>query len=336
MSDRSKKKPSYVSTFVAGAPRLKCGATLRIADFEEVRTRMEPGKSIESDVFSIGSNSFALSVYPRGIKDGDGRKVGIYLSNKTVSDVKVKSCTVSVSSESYNPMKDETIKSLVGRGWSFQYIGIMDSLSDGVLEVKMDVEMEGEKVVVNLTTDEDSMVKNQAQAILRTLYEDGLVGADFLLVCAGEEVAAHRIILQGASPYFKAMMVPERSEYKKGRTTMDCTGEMGRELVKFLYTSKLDTDILEENVIAFLRVADMYLLDGLKDMTERLMVNLLNKQNMVEFFVAGSRYNGERICETAKKFVLSNLRWLKQQEGWKDRFGKDIELIVELAVEVLD
>ena len=158
----------------------------------------------------------------------------------------------------------------------------------------------------------------------------------FHLVCAGEEVVAHRTILQGASPYFKAMMVPERSEYKKGRTTMECTGEMGRELVKFLYTSELDTDVLKENVIAFLRVADMYLLDGLKDMTERLMVDLLDKQNMVEFFVAGSKYNGERICETAKKFVLSNLRWLRQQDGWKDRFGKDIELIVELAVEILD
>ena len=79
-----------------------------------------------------------------------------------------------------------------------------------------------------------------------------------------------------------------------------------------------------------------FLLDNLKEMTERLMVDLLNKQNMVEFFVAGSKYNGVRITETAKKFVLSNLRWLKQQEGWKDRFGKDIELIVELAVEVLD
>ena len=107
-------------------------------------------------------------------------------------------------------------------------------------------------------------------------------------------MAAHRVILQGASPYFKAMMVPERSEYKKGRATMECTGEMGRELVKFLYTSELDTDILEENVIAFLRVADMYLLDGLKEMTERLMVDLLNKHNMVEFFVGGSMYIVQR------------------------------------------
>ena len=342
MSDRSKKKPSYVSTFVAGAPRLKGGATLRIADFEEVRTRMEAGNRIQSDVFSIGSNSFALTVYPRGKKDGDGRKVGIFLTNKTSCDVKVKTCKLTVSSELMTdekikkPWKDETIKSLLSYGWSFKHRGIMDGLSDGVLEVKMDVEMEGENVVVNLTTEEDSTVKNQAQTILRTLYEDGLVGADFLLVCAGEEVAAHRAILQGASRYFKAMMVPERSEFKKGRTTMECTGEMGRELVKFLYTSELDTDVLEENVIDFLRVADMYLLDGLKDMTERLMVDLINKQNMVEFFVAGSKYNGERICETAKKFVLSNLRWLKQQEGWKDRFGKDINLIVELAVEIHD
>ena len=76
MSGTTKKKPSHVQTFVASAPRLKGSAKLHKADFKELRKRMEVGSSIQSEVFSIRGNSFALLVYPNGARGGEEGSLG--------------------------------------------------------------------------------------------------------------------------------------------------------------------------------------------------------------------------------------------------------------------
>ena len=71
----------------------------------------------------------------------------------------------------------------------------------------------------------------------------------------------------------------------------------------------------------------MYLIDELKRRTERKMAQVLNQGNMVEFMVAGGRFNGVEIKREAKAFIQYNLVWLK---GWKERFGEEKDLLVEV------
>ena len=60
------------------------------------------------------------------------------------------------------------------------------------------------------------------------------------------------------------------------------------------------------------------------------MVQVVDQGNMVEFMVAGERFHGAEIRRKAKAFIQDNLDWLKQQEGWKERFGEEKELLVEV------
>ena len=51
---------------------------------------------------------------------------------------------------------------------------------------------------------------------------------------------------------------------------------------------------------------------------------------MVEFLLAGDTLHGTRIRAVAKAFVRINLGWLKGKQGWKEGFGKNFALMVEV------
>ena len=55
-------------------------------------------------------------------------------------------------------------------------------------------------------------------------------GTDFHLVCEGSPLPAHRLVLAAASPYFKAMLITDTAEAKAGRTNLECSEELGRNL----------------------------------------------------------------------------------------------------------
>ena len=101
--------------------------------------------------------------------------------------------------------------------------------------------------------------------------------------------------------------------------------------MKFLYTDEIEETVFDDNIEDFLKLADMLIMERLKQRAEQKMLQLLGLQNMVAFFIAGVAFRAEKIREAAKKFLQANLAWLLKQKDWRKAFGEHMDLLDEVC-----
>ena len=156
--------------------------------------------------------------------------------------------------------------------------------------------------------------------------------ADFLLVCSGESVPCHKNILTGASSVFDAMLGNKMNkEAIEGKVHVEISAEVGRAFVEYIYTAKLDKDILEREAIAFLEVGDKYQVPGLKELAEEEMIVQLSRENMVNLLALSDLYRAKELREAAIKFTKLNMSWLREDQGRMAELKKvDMDLVLEL------
>ena len=158
------------------------------------------------------------------------------------------------------------------------------------------------------------------------MYRNEISDSDFVLECEGEAIPCHKLVLVSAA---KGLLKPGFKECKEGRSSLQCSAEVGRNLVKFLYT---DEKVFDDNIEDFLRLGDMLIIERLKQRAEQKMLQLLD--NMVSFFVAGAEFNAGEIRKTAKKLLQANLDWLRKQVSWKKAFDEKKDWISSLRFTV--
>ena len=61
-------------------------------------------------------------------------------------------------------------------------------------------------------------------------------------------------------------------------------------LIRYIYLEEMEEDILQEEVVAFLELGEQYQVEKLKELAEEKMLQLLDKENMVKFLVAGDLF----------------------------------------------
>ena len=101
-------------------------------------------------------------------------------------------------------------------------------------------------------------------------------------------------------------------------------------MLRFIYTGELDPKVLENDAEVFLKLGDTFEMEALKDIAEMKMMDNLNTDNMVKFFLAGDQYKAEGLRMKAKDFIKLNIRMLKKKEGWKDQFGSNKDILIEI------
>ena len=52
--------------------------------------------------------------------------------------------------------------------------------------------------------------------------------------------------------------------------------------------------------------------------------------NMVKCSIASNQYKAEGLRMKAKDFIKLNIRMLKKKEGWKDQFGSNKDILIEI------
>ena len=159
------------------------------------------------------------------------------------------------------------------------------------------------------------------------MYRNEISDSDFVLECEGELIPCHKFVLDSAA---KGLLKPNFKEYREGRSSLQCSAEVGRNLVKFMYTDEIGEKVFEDNIEDFLRLGDMLIIDRLKQRAEQKMLELLDRHNMAAFFIAGAEFNAGEIRKTAKKLLQVNLDWLHMQENWKKAFGEKKDLLIEV------
>ena len=195
---------------------------------------------------------------------------------------------------------DQTIANDIEEGMEYYGYLIKDlgewGLRDG--EFKVEVEIE----TLDFTDNLKNPVENAGTTkhwLLDNAFSNQMATADFALVCEGELVPCHRFVLRAASEVFRGMLEAHTKEAKEGRATIQCRAVVARALVTFLYTGELTDSHLQE----LLRLADTLLVEELGRRVEDRMVEILGRENMVEFLLAGDTHHGARIRRAAKAFL---------------------------------
>jgi hypothetical protein len=317
------------STVIWPGPEVRGEASLLIGDFDSVMKTSEVGDVLESKPFMVGNASFTIDVFPNGDLENEG-KVGVSLQSNINKDVVVRRCKMTVGEESKESKKDIIVKANKACGWG-SWFNTQDecraALQDGNLMVKAEVELLGNEVVVDMHPGDGKKVGNNW--VLKNLFKRRSE-SDISLICDGQAVPVHSLVLTGASPYFESLLKPCWGGQEKDGIKFDCTPEVGEAFVEFIYTDKIEEVVLDENLSAFLKIGNFTMMEELQLLVEPRMIRLLDRENMVGFFIAGEKYNGQRIREKAKEFVRANLRWLRGQAGWKEAFGAEKDLIIEI------
>ena len=127
----------------------------------------------------------------------------------------------------------------------------------------------------------------------------------------------------------------EIKESEEGKADINCCITVGKELVRFIYTGKVEEDILVENVVEFLELGERLGMETLKMCAEDKMLNILSMENMTRFYVAGDLYGAERIRDKAKSLLKINFRKIKEKPDWESEFGGKKELIMDLVKDMI-
>ena len=71
---------------------------------------------------------------------------------------------------------------------------------------------------------------------------------DFSLICEGQAVQCHKMVLSGASPVSKARVENGFKESNENGADLQCPHEVGQGLVTLLYTNELEEEIFDADV----------------------------------------------------------------------------------------
>ena len=320
---------SVSKTVLSRGPKAVGSGVLVIQDFEMEMKKSQAGEWLESKPFKVKEHWFAVHVYPNGRIEA---QVGylcigvVYWSERKVTVCKI---TISDGEKTVHYEKDELFEENGIEGvFSWNEWETHDTcrtvLKDGALVVKAEVTIMGDTISI----DSSYVIQQKCSSfVLENMYRHMMSANDFVLECVDEEIPCHKIVLAYAA---EGLLKSNFEENREGRAYLECSAEVGRNLVKFLYTDEIDEKVFEVNIEDFLRLSDMYLIMRLKQRAEQKMLQLLDGNNMAAFYIAGAVFNAGEIRNTAKKLLQANLDWLHKQQNWKEAFGEQKDLLLEV------
>ena len=340
-------------TVISKPEKIDAVGKLLIEDFLRAMKKPGPTNRFNSDVFKAGDFSFKMKLFPKhptSLDPRDSDKVILYVQNASDATVTVTKCVVEASILSKQstemvklwktniPFAKELKKveatAYVGATKLFSHAEYKEVCKKGDdLLVVVRLELEGkERKTSSIGTSMNSKRKRRSAEEVWTNVYKKMRDADFVLVCNGESVPCHKNILSGASSVFDAMLGNKMNkEAIEGKVNVDIPAEVGKAFVEYIYTAKLDKDLLEREAISFLEMGDKYQVPGLKELAEDEMIDQLNKGNMVQLLALSDLYRAQELREAAIKFTKLNMSWLREDQGKMDELKKlDMELVLEL------
>jgi len=136
---------------------------------------------------------------------------------------------------------------------------------------------------------------------LAELFENS-ESADVALHCAGQVIKAHSAILAMRSPYFKtAIGIQNQLEVK------ECSPEVLSTTIKFIYGIGLPEDLSVGDAKDLLTIADLYLMEDLKEALAPGLGAQLDKDSILEISRMAEKFNAPKLMEICADFIVSNI-----------------------------
>lgn len=122
-------------------------------------------------------------------------------------------------------------------------------------------------------------------------------------------IAAHRVVLAAACPYFKAMFTSNMVESNKNRIVIkDIDGATLTLLVEYMYSGRLDID--ESNVQILLTTATILQLACVRDACSRFLLEQLDASNCLGIASFAQTHNCTQLAHAAQTYTHQHFRQL--------------------------
>ena len=332
-------------TVISKAEKTEACGKLLIEDFLGVMK--EPGRTLKSEMFKAGDFSFQIKLLVKNSRNENDDFVYAYFFNPADIDFRVAKFSLKANIISSQSTEMINFKKIKPKGLTlkakqhacvrfFRHAECEEVCKEGedlLVTVRMEIQGTGErKISSTVGTSLNSIRKRRCAGDVLTNVYKKMRDADFVLVCNGESVPCHRIILTGASSVFEAMLVNKMNkEAIDGKVHVEISAEIGRAFVEYIYTAKLDKDIIEREAIAFLEMGDKYQVPGLKELAEEEMIIQLTRENMVNLLAVSDLYRAKELREATIKFTKLNMPWLREDQKRMAELKKvDMDLVLEL------
>ena len=146
--------------------------------------------------------------------------------------------------------------------------------------------------------------------------------SDIIFKVRGREFPAHKSILATRSEVFAAMFQhPTKENLTNQIKIEDVEPDVFRELLRFIYTGRVQVDKLETMAVSLFKAADKYLLDQLKMACENYFLRHMSPENCVFRLLNGDLQNPTKPLKEAAKFfrllpsqVMATESWAKMEE----------------------
>merc|ERR1719282_1446060 len=162
--------------------------------------------------------------------------------------------------------------------------------------------------------------------------------SDFKIVCQGEELKCHKLVLSLRSDFFKKMFNQEYKESNEGfMTTTDFNAQTMKSFLKYLYTDSIDQVEIDYDL---LRAAHLYDFKKLISECVRGLSMKINDDNVKEMLQIALMLELPTLLEEAKKKMKEKLQnWIEKEiQKRKDqvnqllgslKLGQDLNLDME-------
>ncbi len=186
-------------------------------------------------------------------------------------------------------------------------------LPGGVLTVKVTLRLDAVEERANPVALPASSLGADFGALLAS-GED----TDVTLVCGGERLAAHALVLRARSPVLAAQLSdgPLRADDASAvPVPPEITPATLRRLLHFLYTDELEPQSAEE-ASHLLNAADHYDVPQLFAICERTLVHALSVDNVAATLTLADQHSATGLKNAALRFVAANSVAVTATPGW--------------------
>ena len=148
-----------------------------------------------------------------------------------------------------------------------------------------------------------------------------------LEVGSGDDQArlkAHRIVLSAASPFFYNALNSEMKEKEEGVIRLKETSKaVMEEVLEHLYTGHVN--INEQNACDLMAVADYFLLQSLKVLSGKVILQRLSLSNCIMAYYSAIKYRCEELQKGVRDFILANFEAVTKSENFFNLSMEQVE-----------
>lgn len=331
---------------VTKSEAVKGSLSWRIMRFKDLDKRT--GEYVESPEFSVGDYKWSLFLYPNGSKEDAKNYISIFLSclnifhevtiNFTVTFVaQQKACGDKI----LGPIKKTFGEDELDWGWS----KALDHRSldmwflageESTLYIRCDVEVFGEwTTTLDNTNHEENIPKilvpdcGVLEDLERLLVEHPQ--SDVKFVIGEQQFYAHKGILSVRSAVFRGMFSNGMREVREGVVHVeDIEPHIFGAALKFIYTGRCDTALLEEKPLELLMVADKYDLPRLKLTCEDVLLKKLDVPTASTSLAHADLYHALQLKKHVLEFITNHFFEVIAVDGFREWATDNPVLVAEI------